>query len=112
MARPPLTAHPYGLDRQAHEAPREGPIEQHSEHHFAPLHGAFPSMPAPAQLQHGGQGGASQAPLMVDKLPGQHRDQHDANKGCGACGPRGNHAVDRICRQIYWLDGQRLGCIG
>ena len=112
MDSPLLGAHPYGLDRQAREAPREGPIEQNIEHHLAPLHGAFNSMPAPAQMQHVGQGGTGEAPLMVDKLTGKHSDQHDANKVRGACGHCVNHAVDRICRQVYWLDGQRLGGIG
>ncbi len=112
MDCPPLTAQAHGLDRQAREAPGKGLIEQNIEPHLAPLHGAFNSMPAPAQLQHVRQGGTGEAALMVDKLTSKHSDQHDANKVCGACGQRGHYAVDRICRQVYWLDGQRLGCLG
>jgi hypothetical protein len=112
MDRPPLAAQAHGLDRQAREAPGEGPIEQPSEHHLAPLHGAFNAMPAPPQLQHVGQGGTGKTPLRVNKLPGKQSDQHDANKVRGACGQRVQQAVDRTRRQIYWLGGQRLGGIG
>lgn len=112
MDRPPLTAQAHGLDRQALETPGEGLIEQPIEHHLAARHGAFHAMPAPAQLQHIGQGGTGEAPLIVNKLPGKHRDQHETNKVRGACGQRVNQAVDCTRRQIYWLDGQRLGGIG
>src|SRR5262249_10997745 len=112
MDGPPLTAHAHGLDRQAHAAPGKGPSEQHIEPHLAPLHGAFHSMPAPAQVEHVGQGGTGAAPLMMDKLTAKPSDQHDAKKVCGACRHRVNYAVERTRRQVYWLDGQRLEGLG
>jgi len=109
MDRPPLTPQTHGLDGQALQAPRQGPIEQHIQRHLAALHGAFDPVPPPAQMQHVGQGGTGKAPLMVDELTGKHGDKHDANKVRGACGQRVNQAVDRIRPQVYWRCGQRLG---
>jgi hypothetical protein len=47
----------------------------------------------------------------VDELAGKHGDEHDADEVSGARGQHANQAVDRTSSQIYWLYGQRLGCI-
>ena len=112
MDGPPLTPQAHGLDGQALQAPGEGPIKQRIQRHLAALHGAFDPMPAPAQMDHVGQGGTGQAPLMVDELASKHSDEHDADKVRGARGQRANQVVDRTRRQVHWLHGQRLGCMG
>ena len=109
MNRPLLTAQAHGLDGHARQGPAEGPIKQRIQRHLAAFHGAFNPMPPPTQLQHVGQGGPGEAPLMVDELAAKHGDENDANKVGGACGQRVNHAVDRTRRQVYWQGGQRLG---
>ena len=107
-----LTAQAHGLDGQARETPSEGPIEQGVERHLAALHGTFDPMPAPPQMNHVGQGGAGQAPLVMDKLAGKHGDEDNPDKVCGTGGQRTNQAVDRTRGQVYWLSGQRLECRG
>jgi hypothetical protein len=49
---------------------------------------------------------------VVDELASKHGDEHDADEVRGARRQRANQAVDRTSSQVYWLYGQRLGCIG
>ena len=112
MDRPPLSAQAHRLDRQARQAPGEGPIEQGVQRHLAPLQGAFDPLPAPAQMDYIGQRGAGQTAPVVDELAGKHGEEYDADKVCGARRQRAHQAVDRTSRQVYWLYGQRLRCIG
>ena len=112
MDGPPLTTQAHRLDGQALEAPGKGPIEQGVERHLAARQGACDPMPAPAQMDHVGQRGTGEAPLMVDELASKHGDEHDADKVCGARGQRANQGVDCTRSQVHWLHGQRLGGMG
>ena len=94
------------------QAPGEGPIEQRIQRHLAALHGAFDPMPAPAQMDHVGQGGTGQAPLVVDELASKHSDEHDADKVCGARRQRANQVVDCTRRQVHWLARSEAGMYG
>jgi hypothetical protein len=44
-------------------------------------------------MEHVGQGGTGETPLMVNELTGKHSDQHDANKVRSACRQRVNQAL-------------------
>jgi len=105
----PLPAQAHRLNGQALQAPRECAIEQHLQRHLAPLHGPFDPMPAPAQMNHVGQGGTSQAPLVVDKLAGKHGDEYAADTVCGARWQHAHQIVNCARRQVHWRHGQRLG---
>ena len=112
MDGPPLTPQADRLDGQARQAPGEGPIKQRVQRHLAPLHSAFDPMPAPTQMDHVGQGGAGQAPLVVDKLAGKHGDEDDADKVGGTRRQNVHQVVDCLCRQIHWRHGQGMGGLG
>ena len=107
MDRPPLPPQAYGLDGQALQTPPQGPVEQHLQRHLAALHRAFDPVPAPAQMDDVGQGGAGQTSPVVNESASKHSDQHDANKVRGACGQPRKQAIDRTRRQVYWRGAAR-----
>lgn len=102
MDGPPLTPQAPRLHGQARQTPRHCPLKEGVQRYLAALHRPFAPTLAPAQVHHVGQGGAGQAPLVVDQLAGTQGDEDDANKIRGACGQHANHTVDRLRRQVYW----------
>ena len=112
MDGPPLTAQAHGLDRQALQTPGERPIEEEVERESPTLHGSFHPVPPPPQMHDVGQRGARQAPLMVDKLTGEHGEEHDTDEVRGARGQSANQVVHSARSQVHWLRGQMTRCIG
>ena len=63
-------------------------------------------MPPPVQMEYVGQGGAGQAPLMMDELTGKHRDEYDPDKVGSPHRQRPHQSVNRVRGQIHWPGSQ------
>ena len=108
----PLPTHAHGFDRQAVPAPGERTIKERGPRKLAAVPGPLAPVPAPAQVDPGGQRGAGAAPLLVDQLPRTPGEEHDADAVGSARGQRATQGVHRAGGQGHGARGQRARWIG
>ncbi len=102
----PFTAQTNGLDRQVLQTPHYRTVTQPIKTESPTLQGAFDAMPAPTQVRDQRPSGTGETPLMLNKLPGHHGDQHYPNEVCSSCGQPAEQSVNRTGCQVNWQGSQ------